>query len=427
MFEANSNAMNNWFQLAEKHDQEDNLAEFRTKFFIPRTGINEVAYFCGNSLGLQPRSVAEYIQQELNDWAEHGVEGHFRAKNPWVSYHEPLATPLAKLTGSFEDEVLCMNQLTVNLNLLMAAFYRPQGRKYKILCEAKAFPSDQYAFASQAAYHGLDPNDAIIEVLPSKGSAFQTEDILHAIEQHHEELALVLFSGVNYYNGQVFDMKAITAKAHQYGIYCGFDLAHAIGNVPLYLHEWDVDFATWCSYKYLNSGPGGVSGIFVHRRFQSKPGFPAFAGWWGHDKASRFKMDKTFVPIPTTEAWQMSNAPVLSMAAHKASLDIFMQAGLDSIYEKANRLHEFLREGLSQLPNHVQNLFEVITPAESGSHGCQVSLQFKNQGRACFDYLSSHGIVADWREPDVIRMAPVALYNSFHDVARLLSALSEFK
>ena len=408
-------------------DQKDPLKNFRAQFYIPQYQGNDVAYFCGNSLGLQPIKTKDYILQELNDWAEHGVEGHFRAKNPWLTYHEMFAEPLSKLVGSKTSEVVCMNQLTVNLNLLMSSFYRPTAKRFKIICEAKAFPSDQYAFALQAQYHGFSPDDAIVEVHPREGEfAIRISDIIQTIENEGESVALVLFSGINYYTGQLFDMQAITQVAHRAGAYCGFDLAHAIGNVSLSLHDWDADFATWCSYKYLNSGPGGVSGIYVHERFHGVEGFPAFAGWWGHDKETRFKMDKTFVPIHSAEAWQMSNAPVFSMAAHKASLDIFMDADFKKLQSKRKALHSFLRTGLADLPNAMKQRFTIITPKNQDEHGCQVSLLFSEKGKAIFDYLSQKGIVADWREPNVIRVAPVPLYNSFNDIARLLEALATF-
>lgn len=412
---------------AKEFDENDSLKHFRSQFHIPKHDGKDVAYFCGNSLGLQPIKTKDYLLQELNDWAEHGVEGHFRAKNPWLSYHEMFAEPLSKLVGAKTSEVVCMNQLTVNLNLLMSAFYRPTSKRFKIICEAKAFPSDQYAFALQAQYHGFSPNDAVIEVEPRNGEyAIRMEDIIQTIEKEGESVALVLFSGVNYYTGQLFDMKTIAKTAHQVGAYCGFDLAHAIGNVTIHLHDLDADFATWCSYKYLNSGPGGVSGIYVHERFHGVKGFPAFAGWWGHDKDSRFKMDKEFVPIHSAEAWQMSNAPVFSMAAHKASLDIFMEVDFDQLQIKRKSLNAYLRSGLAALPEVMQKRFTIITPENPNEHGCQVSLLFSEQGKAIFDFLSSKGIVADWREPNVIRVAPVPLYNSFDDVARLLTALANF-
>ncbi len=313
-----------------------------------------------------------------------------------------------------------MNQLTVNLHLLMISFYRPTKQRYKIICEAKAFPSDQYAMQSQVKLHGFDPADAIIEVAPREGAhVISNEDILNTIKEHGHETALVLFSGVNYYNGQVFDMQSICRVAQQAGAICGFDLAHAAGNIPLELHDWNVDFACWCSYKYLNSGPGGVSGAFIHQRHIADPAIPRLAGWWGHDKENRFKMEKDFKPIPTAEGWQLSNAPVLSMAAHKASLDIFKEAGMQNLAKKGRALSSYLLFILHEINLSVpEKIIEVITPAEENQRGCQVSMLMLKDGRKIFEALLKEGVIADWREPNVIRIAPVPLYNSFEDVYR---------
>jgi kynureninase len=413
--------------FAQLLDNGDELKGFREKFYIPIMHGKEAVYFTGNSLGLQPRNTQEYILQELEDWANFGVEGHFHAKHPWVSYHEIFPSLLKDLTGANERELVVMNQLTVNLHLLMTSFYRPTPQRYKIICEAKAFPSDQYAFASQVKLHGFNPNDAIIEVMPDNTGAYiSTEKIIDTIKQHGNEVELVLFGGVNYYSGQVFDMPAITKAAHEVGANCGFDLAHAMGNVKLQLHEWNVDFACWCSYKYLNSGPGGVAGAFIHERHTADKTIPRLAGWWGHDKANRFKMEKEFIPIPTAEGWQLSNAPVLSMAAHRASLEVFAEAGFDRLLKKAGQLNDYLLFIVDDINGKFgKDLIEVITPRRSQERGCQLSLVMKQKGRQIFDALLQQGVIADWREPDVIRVAPVPLYNSFEDIYRFGSIITD--
>ena len=318
----------NSLDFAKQLDEKDSLKNFRDKFYIPIINGNECIYFTGNSLGLQPKTTQDYVLNELEDWASFGVEGHFHARQPWFSYHEMFPQLLTKIVGALPEEIVVMNQLTVNLHLLMASFYHPTKERFKIICEAKAFPSDQYALETQARFHGLNPDEVIIEVAPRDGEhTTRTEDILTIIKQHGSQIALVIFGGVNYYSGQVFDMKVITEAAHEAGAYCGFDLAHAAGNIDLHLHDWDVDFACWCSYKYLNSGPGGVAGAFINIKHAANTSLTRLAGWWGHDKATRFQMEKGFKPIATAEGWQLSNAPVLSMAAHKASLDIFEEAG----------------------------------------------------------------------------------------------------
>lgn len=414
------NGMNfeNTLQFAKRLDASDPLKAFRDRFYIPRHYEDDCIYFTGNSLGLQPKSVKEYVNQELDDWAKLGVEGHFRAKNPWMPYHEIFPKQLSKIVGCLPEEVVVMNQLTVNLHLLMVSFYRPTRQRYKIICEAKAFPSDQYAFESQVRYHRFDPDDAIIEVYPRAAEeTIRTEDILSAIQQHKDELALVLFGGINYYTGQLFDMKAITDAAHEVGVYAGFDLAHAAGNVELKLHEWNVDFACWCSYKYLNSGPGGVSGVYIHERHIADKELPRFAGWWGHTKETRFKMEKGFEPISTAEGWQLSNAPILSMAAHKASLDIFEEAGMNDLVEKSKLLSGYLHFILNDINSkQKEKWIEIITPAMEKERGCQVSMLMLRKGKEIFKELSEQGVVADWREPNVIRVAPVPLYNTFEDV-----------
>lgn len=410
--------MEHTLDYARKMDSEDSLKEFRNRFHIPQHEGKDCIYLTGNSLGLQPKNTREYVLQELDDWARFGVEGHFEAKHPWFSYHEIFPKQLAKIMGALPEEVVAMNQLTVNLHVLLTTFYRPTKQRYKIICEARAFPSDQYAFESQARLHGFDPEEAIVEVPPREGEHnISTGDILSAIQKAGDSLALVVFGGVNYYSGQVFDMKAITEAAHAAGAYAGFDLAHAAGNIALSLHDWKVDFACWCSYKYLNSGPGGVAGAYIHQKHASNTSLPRLAGWWGYEKESRFRMKPGFRPIATAEGWQLSNAPVLSMAAHKAALDIFEEAGMEALHRKSSLLTGylfFLLDGINR--QHPKKIIEVITPREDGAHGCQVSILMLEKGREVFDALIARGVIADWREPNVIRVAPVPLYNSFEDV-----------
>ncbi len=374
-------------------------------------------YFTGNSLGLQPKGVRARIDQELDDWATYGVEGHFHAKNPWYSYHELLTDASARVVGALPPEVVVMNQLTVNLHLLLVSFYRPQGKRRKILFEHKPFPSDHYAFESQARLHGLDPADVLIEMKPRAGEwNLRTEDILQAISDAGDELACVCFGGVNYFTGQYFDLKAITAAAHKAGATCGFDLAHAAGNVPVQLHDWNVDFACWCSYKYLNSGPGGVAGAFVHERHHHNKELLRLAGWWGHNKNTRFKMEPGFDPIPSAEAWQLSNAPVLSMAAHKASLELFDRAGMAALREKSLLLTSWLEFVLAEVRAKTGVPLEIITPSDPAQRGCQLSVIVPGRDRSLVKRLADKGVIVDWREPNVIRMAPVPMYNSFEDI-----------
>lgn len=406
----------NTLAFAAALDEQDALKHFRDKFYIPIINGKECIYFTGNSLGLQPKTTQDYVLNELEDWANFGVEGHFHARKPWMPYHEIFPTQIGNIVGALPEEVVVMNQLTVNLHLLMVSFYRPTPQRYKIICEAKAFPSDQYAIESQVKYHGFNYADAVIEVSPRAGEyALRTEDILEVIQQHGESVALVLFGGVNYYTGQYFDLQSITTAAHQVGAIAGFDLAHAAGNVELQLHQWNVDFACWCSYKYLNSGPGGVSGIYIHQKHIADKSIPRFAGWWGHTKDTRFKMEKGFEPIPTAEGWQLSNAPILSMAAHKAALDIFEAAGMENIFVKGKMLSDYLFFILDEINSRSkEKLIEAITPRNE--KGCQVSMLMLQKGKTVFDALLQHGVLADWREPNVIRIAPVPLYNTFSDV-----------
>ena len=418
----------NNIDFAKHLDEKDELKSFREKFYIPLVHGKECIYLTGNSLGLQPKSTQDQVLNELEDWANYGVEGHFHARDPWMPYHESCSDTLAKIVGALPIEVVAMNSLTVNLHLLMVTFYKPTAKKYKIICEAKAFPSDQYAFESQVKFHGFNYDDAVIEVAPRAGEyTLRTEDILTTIEENKDTVALVLFGGVNYYTGQLLDMKAITAAAHKANIIAGFDLAHAAGNVSLQLHDWDVDFACWCSYKYLNSGPGGVSGIYIHQKHVTNNELNRFAGWWGYKKDTRFNMDKGFEPIPTAEGWQLSNAPVLSMAAHKASLQIFEEAGIEKLAAKGNLLSEYLIFILNEInENASEKIIDIITPANNAERGCQVSMLMLKDGKRIFEALKKHGVIADWREPNVIRVAPVALYNSFEDVFTFGTLLQSF-
>ncbi|MBE2289527.1 MAG: kynureninase [Chitinophagaceae bacterium] len=412
-------------EYAQTQDQMDTLFPFRERFLFPQHNGEDVRYFCGNSLGLQPKSVEYLMIRELRDWAKHGVEGHFRAANPWFSYHHLFSERLAKIVGAKKDEVVAMNTLTVNLHLMMMSFYRPEGKRYKILMEAGAFPSDQYAMETQVRMYGYDPSDAIIEVAPKAGEhLIDDEAIKEAIEKAGDSLAIVMIGGVNYYTGQFFDLEGIVKAAHKVGAKCGFDLAHAVGNIPLQLHDWNADFACWCSYKYLNSGPGGVGGVFVHERHGDNPEVFRLAGWWGNDEKSRFKMQKGFVPQKGAASWQMSNAPVFNMVAHNASLDLFDKAGIDNLRKKSISMTSYLEFLLRQIDNLE---FEIITPKETERRGAQLSMLFGADGRQVFDHLTENGVIADWREPNVIRVAPVPMYNTYEDCYRLYELLVAFK
>ena len=407
----------NTIEFAKRADSNDILKNYREYFHFPKIGNNECLYFTGNSLGLQPKTTKEYINRELDDWAEFGVEGHFDAKRPWFSYHELLTNKTARLVGAKPEEVVVTHSLTTNLHLLMVSFYRPNVNRFKIICEAKAFPSDQYALESQVRFHGFDPEEAIVEVSPRDGEhIIRDEDVIAQINQCGNELALVMIGGVNYYTGQVFDMKRITKAGHQVGALVGWDLAHGAGNLVLNLHDWEVDFAAWCGYKYLNSSPGGVSGIFIHETHVKNKDLVRFAGWWGHDKETRFLMEKGFNPIATAEAWQLSNAPVLGMAAHLASLEMFDEIGMDALWEKTIKLSGYLEYVINSISNELDVNLEIITPTDWSQRGCQVSIIAHGYGKQLFEKLSKAGIIVDWREPNVIRMAPVPLYNSFEDV-----------
>ena len=408
----------NSLEFAKALDSQDPLKAYRDSFLIPTFGKENAVYFTGNSLGLQPKNAQKYLLEELEDWANLGVEGHFAARRPWFSYHELLTEKTAHVVGALPIEVCTTHSLTTNLHLLMTSFYRPQGKRTKILCEAKAFPSDQYALESQIALHGLPASD-LVTVGPREGEhLIREEDIYATIDALGDELAMVLWGGVNYYTGQYFDLQQITLKGHQVGAIVGFDLAHAAGNVNLHLHDWGPDFAAWCGYKYLNSSPGGVSGFFVHERHAYRKDLLRNAGWWGHNKESRFKMEPGFDPLPGAEGWQLSNAPVLGMAAHLASLEIFDAAGMEAIGKKRDLLTAYLwfvTEEVSKIksPNGV---LEIITPNDPKQRGAQLSILLSTQGKECFNRLTDLGVIADWREPNVIRVAPAPLYNRFEDV-----------
>lgn len=401
--------------FARRMDRQDPLREFRKKFHIPPADRRAAIYLTGNSLGLQPKSVKKIIGEELDDWARLGVDGHVQARRPWVDYHKLTKKALAKIAGAKPVEVVAMNQLTVNLHLLLVSFFRPDSRRYKILTEAGAFSSDQYVLESQLRFRRLNPEDALIEMKPREGETYlRTEDILETIARNRDELALVLFGAVQYYTGQFFDIKAITTAAHEAGAIAGFDLAHAIGNVVLNLHADDVDFATWCSYKYLNSGPGAIAGTFIHER-HGNADLPRFAGWWGHEESERFKMRKGFRPMPGVDGWQLSNHPILLSAAHLVALDIIQEAGMKNLRKKSEQLTGYLEFLLTSAdPEH--EFFGLLTPRDPAQRGCQLSLHMKKHGRRIFDTIVKAGVIADWREPDVIRLAPVPLYNTFEEV-----------
>jgi kynureninase len=393
----------------------DPLASYRDRFHIPKTSAGaDCVYLCGHSLGLQPKSARAYIEQELNDWERFGVEGHFHAKDPWMPYHEILTEPTARLVGALPTEVVVMNSLTVNLHLMMVSFYRPTPARHNILIESSAFPSDQYAVQSQIKFHGYDPADSLLVAAPSPGeTTIRTEDVEALLAEKGGQIALVMLAGVNYYSGQALDYSSITKAAHATGCVVGFDMAHAAGNLQLHLHDRDVDFAVWCSYKYLNGGPGCIAGCFVHERHAHDAELPRFAGWWGHEKTSRFQMPPNFQPVAGAEGWQLSNPSILSMAALRASMAIFDEATMPRLRAKSEALTGYLEFLLDQKPH--EN-FSIITPPDPAQRGAQLSLQITNSGRALCDRLAQRGVICDWREPDILRVAPVPLYNSFLDV-----------
>ncbi len=403
--------------FAKTLDNQDPLAAYRNEFIFPQHQGKNVIYFTGNSLGLQPKSAKKYVDEVMNDWAQMAVEGHFYSQKPWWDYHERFAEPLSKIVGAKPSEVTVMNTLTVNLHLMMVSFYRPTKTRYKIICEEKAFPSDQYMFQSQLHFHGYTPAEALVEIKRRDGEHnIRLEDIIAKIDEVGAALALVLIGGVNYYTGQVFDMKTITQAAHQVGAYAGFDLAHAAGNIKLDLHHWNVDFASWCSYKYMNSGPGNASGIFVHEKHHQNNDLPRFAGWWGHNKERRFKMEPNFDPVHGADGWQISNLPILSLAPYLASVEIFAEVGMEALIKKRNKITAYLEFILHQIDKEVAGNFEIITPQNPEERVCQLSVFLHGEGRSLFDYLMKNGVIADWREPNVIRLAPVPLYCSFEDM-----------
>jgi kynureninase len=409
----------NSLSYARKMDRNDPMKAFRSKFYMPKIRKKEALYFTGNSLGLQPKSTRNYLTEELNDWQQHAVDGHFHGRRPWLYYHKFSKKALSRLVGARSSEVVAMNHLTVNLHLMLTSFYRPTRERFKIITEAGAFSSDQYALESQIRLHGLDPETTLIELQPRSGEhTLRTEDIVQAVEQTGGQLALVIFGAVQYYTGQFFNIAAITQAGHRAGALVGFDLAHAIGNVPLSLHADNVDFAVWCSYKYLNSGPGGVAGAFVHERHGANPTILRQAGWWGHDEKNRFQMKKGFLPMPGADGWQLSNFPVLSGAALLAALQIYEQAGLANLRRKSILLTGYLEFLLREIKQ--PHSFTIITPLASKERGCQLSILMKSNGRAVFKSLTEAGVIADWREPDVIRIAPAPLYNTFEEVYRFV-------
>ncbi|MFS4494781.1 kynureninase [Maribacter sp. 2308TA10-17] len=404
----------NTLEFARSLDENDPLRKYRDEFHFPKVDGKQVIYFTGNSLGLQPKRTKKFVDEVMTDWEELAVEGHFHSEKPWWDYHERLASPLAKVVGAKTKEITVMNTLTVNLHLLMVSFYRPTLKRYKIICEEKAFPSDQYMFQSQVKFHGFDPNDALVEIKKRDGeNQWRTEDVIAKINEIGEELALVLIGGVNYYTGQVFDMGAITKAGKSVGAHVGWDLAHAAGNVELKLHDWGADFAAWCSYKYMNSGPGNASGVFINERHLGKDDIPRFEGWWGTKKKTRFLMKPEFEPMENADAWQISNAPILSVAPYLASLEMFEEVGMQALIEKRKKIVSYLEFVLHEIDKEVESTFEIITPED---RGCQLSVFLHGQGRPLFDYLMKNGVITDWREPNVIRLAPAPFYCSFEDM-----------
>ncbi len=409
--------------FAREQDATDPLRAFRDEFLIPPHGEGEQVYFCGNSLGLQPRGVRDVVLAELDDWAQLGVEAHFKGRHPWMPYHAFVREQLAEVVGALPQEVVAMNSLTANLHLMMVSFYRPSGARNAILIEAGAFPSDRYAVESQLRFHGVDPFSALIELeCDEPGGTTSMAAIERALAEHGHRIALLLWPGVQYRTGQAFDLAEIARLARAQGCAVGFDLAHAAGNLPLRLHDSDADFAVWCSYKYLNSGPGAVAGCFVHER-HARTELPRFAGWWGHDQGTRFRMGPEFVPTPGADGWQLSNPPILALAPLRASLDVFHRAGMTRLREKSIRLTSYLE---ALIRARLSATLQIVTPADQQQRGCQLSLRVRHgrqHGRALFDHLTERGIIGDWREPDVIRISPTPLYNRFTDVFELVEAV----
>jgi kynureninase len=404
-------------EFAQQLDAKDKLAKYRDEFIFPHVNGKQVIYFTGNSLGLQPKRTKAYVDEVMDDWGKLAVEGHFYAEKPWWDYHERFAAPLSKIVGALPSEVTVMNTLTVNLHLLMVTFYRPTAKRYKIICEEKAFPSDQYMLKSQVKFHGFEPDDAIVEIKRREGEHnIRLEDVLAKIKEVGDELALLLIGGVNYYTGQVFDMKTITKAGQDAGAYVGWDLAHAAGNIKLELHEWNVDFAAWCSYKYMNSGPGNASGAFVHEMHHNDMDLHRFAGWWGHNKERRFLMEPMFDPVRGANGWQVSNLPILSMAPYLASVEMFDEVGMPALIAKRDAITAYLEFILHEIDKEVDSTFEIITPSNPEERACQLSVFLHGEGRSLFEYLMKNGVIVDWREPNVIRLAPVPFYCSFEDM-----------
>ncbi len=416
------------FEFAQESDRNDAFAPFRSLFAGPQHKGQSAVYLCGNSLGLLPKAAQNRVQQEFQDWAEHGVEGHFRAKEPWFGYHHQFRASLARLVGAREQEVVCMNSLSVNVHLMLASFYQPTAERRRILILANEFPSDRYAVESQVRLHHGDPAVDIVELRPREGEdLLRTEDVLRTIAELGSSLALMHCSAVHYYTGQFFDMARWTKAAQDVGALVGWDLAHAIGNVPLRLHEWNVDYAAWCSYKYLNSGPGGVGGVFVHSRHCEDATRLRLAGWWGNDESTRFTMPQWFSPVPSAESWQLSNAPVFSMAIHRAALDVFDQIHMEELSAKGRALSSYLIRVIDTLAQEFPaDALRVISPRNDAERGAQVSTIATRNGRQLFDYLAANGVIADWRNPDVIRMAPAPLYCSFSDIYRLYECIRNY-
>ena len=408
-------------ESAIEQDKHDPLSRFRERFHFPKfKSDNSYIYFSGNSLGIQPDTAKQYVMEELDAWKHLAVGAHLESKRPWLPYHEFLTSYSAEIVGALDREVVVMNSLTVNLHLLMASFYRPMGKRKKILIEKQAFPSDRYAVQSQLKFHGNDPNDDLILLKPDEEGYTSMIAIIKYLKKHGEEIALVLMGGVNYFTGQAFDMAAITDMAQNCGCRVGFDLAHAAGNLKLNLHEWGVDFAAWCGYKYLNGGPGAPSGVFIHERHLERTDLPRFEGWWGHDKSTRFQMPENFKPLQTVEAWQLSNPPILSMAALLSSLEIFHEAGMSPLRQKSEKLTSYLE---SLIKSELAEEIEIITPSSAQSRGCQLSLRLLQPINDITNILHDRGVISDWREPDVIRVAPVPLYNSFEDCYKFVQII----
>jgi kynureninase len=422
--------------FALEMDSKDELRNFRDQYYIPQKEGKDAIYFCGNSLGLQPKEAAGLVENEMNRWRDLGVEGHFKGEWPWTQYHKAVVHAAMDIVGAKEEEIIHMNTLTVNLHLLMASFYKPTKERYLIIMEAGAFPSDQYVVESQVRMHGFDPETSIVEVSPVEGETLiSTEQIKEVIRKNGDRTAMVLFGGIQYFTGQCLDMAEISKVTHETGAFLGLDLAHAVGNVPLKLHEWGVDFAAWCTYKYLNSGPGAIGGVYIHEKYATDPTFPRLAGWYGYNAATRFLMQKKFQATPTAEGWQLSNAPILSFAPLIASHSLFQQAGMERLRNKSILLTSYLTYLLDSIPAK-ERVFEIITPRELSARGAQLSLFTDHQGKALFQYLSERGVVCDWRENNltekgvgaagVIRVAPTPMYNTFEEVYQFADNVSTF-